>query len=279
MSTLKLGIVGCGFVGGAVNKGFNKDVEKFIVDPKVDGSISLQELVDADPSITFICLPTPQQELFAENIGDVDISVVRSMLTKLDALKYKGITVIKSTITPHYLTNFKKEFSLNIVYNPEFLREQHAHYDFMNPSMQVLGGTWSDCETVEKAYVRHSSVKIVPTFKTDLVTASFLKYTINSWLATKVAFFNELYELFEKSDSTTSWEQFTEMLEKDARIGNSHMQVPGTDGEFGFGGHCLPKDTNALLYYAKLISKDSNPLSILKAAVDSNKANRKKPVK
>jgi len=275
MSTLKLGIVGCGFVGGAVNKGFNKDVEKFIVDPKVDGSISLQELVDADPSITFICLPTPQQE----SHQDVDISVVRSMLKKLDALKYKGITVIKSTITPHYLTQFKKEFSLKIVYNPEFLRELHAYYDFTNPSMQVLGGKWEECEIVEKAYVRHSSVKIVPTFKTDLVTASFLKYTINSWLATKVAFFNELYELFEKSDSTTSWEHFTEMLEKDARIGNSHMQVPGTDGEFGFGGHCLPKDTNALLYYAKLISKDSNSLSILKAAVDSNQANRKKPVK
>ena len=69
------------------------------------------------------------------------------------------------------------------------------------------------------------------------------------------------------------------MLEKDARIGNTHMQVPGPDGKFGFGGTCLPKDTNALLYYAKLTSKSSNPLSILKAAVDSNQSNRKKPVK
>ncbi len=275
MSTLKLGIVGCGFVGGAVNKGFNKGVEKFIVDPKIDNSISLEELVEASPSITFICLPTPQQD----SHQDVDISVVRNMLKKLDALKYKGITVIKSTITPYYLTKFKKEFSLRMVYNPEFLRESHADYDFTNPSMQVLGGKWKECEIVEKAYVRHSSVKIVPTFKTDLITASFLKYTINSWLATKVAFFNELQQLFEESGSNSSWEHFIEMLEKDARIGNTHMQVPGPDGKFGFGGTCLPKDTNALLYYAKLTSKSSNPLSILKAAVDSNQSSRKKPVK
>jgi UDPglucose 6-dehydrogenase len=275
MSTLKLGIVGCGFVGGAVSKGFNKGVEKFIVDPKIDNSISLEELVEASPSITFICLPTPQQD----SHQDVDISVVRNMLKKLDALKYKGITVIKSTITPYYLTKFKKEFSLRMVYNPEFLRESHADYDFTNPSMQVLGGKWKECEIVEKAYVRHSSVKIVPTFKTDLITASFLKYTINSWLATKVAFFNELQQLFEESGSNSSWEHFIEMLEKDARIGNTHMQVPGPDGKFGFGGTCLPKDTNALLYYAKLTSKSSNPLSILKAAVDSNQSNRKKPVK
>ena len=135
MSTLKLGIVGCGFVGGAVNKGFNKGVEKFIVDPKIDNSISLEELVEASPSITFICLPTPQQD----SHQDVDISVVRNMLKKLDALKYKGITVIKSTITPYYLTKFKKEFSLRMVYNPEFLREGEAIRDFRFPDRIIIG--------------------------------------------------------------------------------------------------------------------------------------------
>ena len=167
-------------------------------------------------------------------------------------------------------------YDLKIVYNPEFLRESNAHYDFINPSMQVLGGKWKECEVVEKAYVRHSSVKIVPTFKTDLITASFLKYTINSWLATKVAFFNELHELFEASGSNSTWEHFTEMLEKDNRIGSTHMQVPGPDGKFGFGGTCFPKDTDALLYYAKLTNKGGNPLSVLKAAVDANKQHRNK---
>jgi UDPglucose 6-dehydrogenase len=121
--------------------------------------------------------------------------------------------------------------------------------------MQVLGGKWRDCDTVEKAYVRHSSVKTVPTFKVDLITASLIKYTINSWLATKVIWFNQLKDLFDESGARTSWEQFTTMLNEDPRMGDSHMQVPGPDGQPGFGGHCFPKDTKALLYYSKLKSK------------------------
>ena len=133
----------------------------------------------------------------------------------------------------------KKDFVLKIVYNPEFLTEANSFEDFINPNMQVLGGKWKDCEVVEKAYVRHSSVKIVPTFKVDLITASLIKYTINSWLATKVTFFNELYSLHQASGTKVPWENFTEMLSQDGRIGDTHMSVPGTDGKFGFGGHCF----------------------------------------
>jgi len=271
MSTLRLGIIGCGFVGGSVEKGFNIDVKRFIVDPKHKDGIDLAELVIAEPSITFLCVPTPQEE----SHQDVDTSIVRDTLAKLEALEYKGIVVVKSTITPYYLTKFKKDFKLKIVYNPEFLRESSADYDFINPDMQILGGKWRDCEVVEKAYVRHSSVKVVPTFKTDMVTASMLKYTVNSWLATKVAFFNELHELFEQSGSNCTWEQFTDMLQRDHRMGGSHMQVPGPDGQFGFGGTCFPKDTNALLYYAKLTA-EKNPLTILDSAVKSNSKRRLK---
>ena len=271
MSVLKLGIIGCGFVGGSVEKGFNIDVKRFIVDPKHKDGMLLEELVNAEPSITFLCVPTPQEE----SHQDVDTSIVRETLAKLEALEYKGIVVVKSTITPYYLTKFKKDFKLKIVYNPEFLRESNADYDFINPDMQILGGKWRDCEVVEKAYVRHSSVKVVPTFKTDMVTASMLKYTVNSWLATKVAFFNELHELFSESGSNSSWEQFTDMLQRDHRMGDSHMQVPGPDGKFGFGGTCFPKDTNALLYYAKLTAK-KNPLTILESAVKSNNKRREK---
>ena len=138
--------------------------------------------------------------------------------------------------------------------------------------MQILGGKWRDCETVEKAYVKHSSVKTVPTFKTDLIRASLIKYTINSWLATKVSFFNELYQLHSNSETKVPWETFTEMLSQDKRIGDSHMKVPGPDGEIGFGGHCFPKDTKAFLYYAKLKKAD---LSILKSAIDKNNKLRK----
>jgi UDPglucose 6-dehydrogenase len=195
-------------------------------------------------------LPTPQQQTHL----DVDVNYVRTALSTLVTLGYKGIVVIKSTITPSHLTKMKSDFkSLKLVYNPEFLTEANALQDFIEPNMQILGGKWRDCDAVEKAYIRYSAVKIVPTFKVDLITASLIKYTINSWLATKVTFFNEIYDLFKNSGAHASWDQFTEMVKNDPRIGDSHMQVPGTDGKQGFGGHCFPKDTNALIYYAKLI--------------------------
>ena len=265
---LKLGIIGNGFVGSAVANGFDKDVEQFIVDPKFNDNTIEQLVTDFDPPLIFLCLPTPQQE----SHQDVDVHSVRVVLKELETLKYKGICVIKSTITPDHLTSMKKVFAIKLVYNPEFLTEANALEDFKNPSMQILGGKWKDCEAVEKAYIRHSSVKVVPTFKTDLITASLIKYTINSWLATKVTFFNELNDLFVKSGTKVPWESFTDMLTRDERMGDTHMQVPGPDGDIGFGGHCFPKDTNALLYYAKL---KKGELGVLKSAVDKNNKLRK----
>lgn len=268
MNTLKLGIIGKGFVGSAVSNGFDKNVDQFIVDTKLNNN-TISQLVDFNTSIVFVCVPTPKQDTHM----DVDVSSVRQVLGELSDLQYKGIVVIKSTITPDHLIKMKKDFVLKIVYNPEFLTEANSFEDFINPNMQVLGGKWKDCDTVEKAYVRHSSVKIVPTFKVDLITASLIKYTINSWLATKVTFFNELYELHKASGTKVPWENFTEMLSQDGRIGDTHMSVPGTDGKFGFGGHCFPKDTEALVYYSKLKKAD---LSILKKAIDKNKTQRSK---
>jgi UDPglucose 6-dehydrogenase len=266
MSILKLGIIGKGFVGSAVSNGFDVNVDQFIVDPNYNDN-TIEELVAYDVPLCFVCVPTPQQDTHL----DVDISIVREVLVGLTKSNYKGIVVIKSTITPQHLTKMKKDFILKLVYNPEFLTEANSLQDFLDPDMQILGGKWKDCEAVEKAYIRHSSVRTVPTFKTDLSTASLIKYTINSWLATKVTFFNELKVLFEASSSHSSWDQFTDILTRDPRIGNTHLKVPGPDGLPGFGGHCFPKDTNALLYYAKLKGVD---LSILKQAIKKNNSLR-----
>ena len=266
MKALKLGIIGAGFVGGAVSTGFNKEVEQFIVDPKLNDN-TIKGLVDFDAPLTFVCVPTPPGPR-----GNVDSSLLDNTLAKLAEEKYKGLVVIKSTITPHYLLEFEKNYNLKMVYNPEFLTEANAHADFLNPKMQVLGGQWCDCEFVEKCYAKHSSVKLTPAFKTDLITASLVKYTVNSFLATKVAFFNELYDLFNKSNANSSWEHFTQILAADPRMGASHMQVPGPDGDRGFGGHCFPKDTEAFSAYSNVV--DSN-LSILDKAISSNKTIRK----
>ena len=104
-----------------------------------------------------------------------------------------------------------------------------------------------------------------------MIAASLIKYSINSWLATKVTWFNELYKLHQASGSHSTWEQFIDMVTRDTRIGNSHMQVPGPDGQFGFGGHCFPKDTKAFLYYSKL---KKNELKLLQKTIDLNKSQR-----
>lgn len=264
---MKLGIIGAGFVGSSVINGFDVEVEQFVVDPKYNDN-TIDDLVKFDPPLLFVCVPTPDTES-----GDVDVSAVRQVCSDLYDRKYKGIVVIKSTITPKHLTRLKKDFDLKIVYNPEFLTEANAHQDFLNPNMQVLGGKWRDCDKVEKAYNRHSSVKVVPTYKVDLITASLIKYTINSWLATKVIFFNDLQVLHEKSGSHTSWDQFTDMLSSDPRMGKTHMSVPGPDGKRGFGGHCFPKDTEAFLYYANNLNAKQN---LLKKAVDLNEKYRQR---
>ena len=265
---MKLGIIGKGFVGSAVANGFDRDVQQFVVDPLINDN-TIIDLVNYDPPLLFICVPTNK----LPSHDDVDVSIVRDVLKQLVNLQYKGICVIKSTITPDHLTTMKKDFGKNIkiVYNPEFLTEANSLHDFINPNMQVLGGKWKDCETVEKAYIRHSSVRTVPTFKVDLITASLIKYTINSWLATKVTWFNELHNLHKVSGSHSSWNQFIDMVTRDPRIGDSHMQIPGPDNKYGYGGHCFPKDTKAFLYYSKL---KKSKLKLLEKAMDLNTIHR-----
>ena len=258
-----IGIIGRGFVGSAVSNGFS-NIDQYVVDPRISEDNTIDKLVsEFDPPLTFICVPTPPLE-----DGSIDVSIVEDVLEQLDNACYKGIVVVKSTIIPDYLHVFKKSYKLKIVNNPEFLTESNASKDFINPNMQVLGGKFKDCVIVEKAYNRYSDVRVVPTFKVDLSTASLIKYSINSWLATKVVFFNELQNLQKASSSMVSWNQFTDMLTRDPRIGDSHMKVPGPDGEYGFGGHCFPKDTEALIHYAQ--SKNIK-LSLLEKAVSKNK--------
>ena len=259
----KLGIIGKGFVGSAVSDGFS-NVEQYVVDPRISEDNTIDKLVsEFDPPLTFVCVPTPPND-----DGSVNVEIVSEVLQELDDNEYKGIVVVKSTIIPDYLHVFKRSYRLKIVYNPEFLTESNASADFVNPNMQVLGGKFKDCVIVEKAYNRYSDGRVVPTFKVDLSTASLIKYTINSWLATKVVFFNELEKLQQASSSMVSWNQFTDMLTRDPRMGDSHMKVPGPDGEYGFGGHCFPKDTEALIHYAQ--SKNIK-LSLLEKAVSKNK--------
>tara|TARA_B100000242_G_scaffold293768_1_gene272988 strand:+ start:2172 stop:3035 length:864 start_codon:yes stop_codon:yes gene_type:complete len=258
---LKLGIVGHGFVGKATDWGFNKRVSKFVVDPILNTNI--KDLKEFEPEIVFICVPTPMSD-----DGSQDSSIIEKVIKELIQYCPNTIKVVKSTVLPSLLDELYK-LDPKLVYNPEFLREKHANLDFVNSDMIIFGGNRNVCTKVSSAYLRHSRCKTKEHIFTDLKTASFIKYSINTFLASKVIFFNELHSIYEKLEVKDTWESVVSIISKDSRIGESHMSVPGHDGRKGFGGACFPKDSLALIKFAKSLNID------LKALISTVKINNK----
>ena len=254
---LKLGIVGHGFVGKATDWGFNKRISKFIVDPLLGTSVS--NLKDFEPEIVFICVPTPMGD-----DGSQDSSIIEEVIKELIMHCPNAIKVVKSTVLPSLLDKLHKLDS-KLIYNPEFLREKHANMDFMNSDMIIFGGDRNISSQVSNAYLKHSRCKTKEHIFTDLKTASLIKYSINTFLASKVIFFNELHSIYEKLDVKDSWESIVNIISRDSRIGDSHMNVPGHDGKKGFGGACFPKDSTALVKYGNQLGVDLRSLrSVIK---------------
>lgn len=260
---MKVGIIGYGFVGSALRNGIKSDVDVCIVDPKL-GTCE-KDLLAFSPEIIFICVPTPMTDN-----GIQDLTIVNSIIHNLNELKIKCTIVIKSTVLPDTLLKIK-DLIPNVTYNPEFLREKHANEDFINSSLVVIGGDSKEAREIELFYKNYTKCLCIDYIKTDLVTASLVKYTINSFLATKVSFFNELKVIFDKLKTEDSWKNFIRYLAKDTRLGNSHMSVPGHDGKLGFGGACLPKDSLALLNFAK---ENGSELKVLCEAINTNNNTR-----
>ena len=264
----KLGIVGHGFVGSAVNQGFTKDVKKYIVDPNKFSGNTIKKLLDFRPDAVFVSVPTPQLES-----GECNTSIIESVLQELNAGK-NLLVIIKSTVPAYKLQAVKEQcINLRIVYNPEFLTEKNYIHDFKNPPMHIFGGAPTDTEQVEQLYKDHSLCSACPVFHTDLITASMVKYCINSFLATKVTFMNEMYDVL-RAAGGTEWSEFVKIIITDPRIGTSHMRVPGNDGVKGYAGSCFPKDTAALAYYAREIL--NTPFTQLETSIEINDRLRKR---
>lgn len=258
----KIAIVGYGFVGKAIDFGFTKNIQKTIIDPKLNTNI---RDIQSDIEYIFIAVPTPM------NInGTQDAAILFKVLNELESANSKSIKVIKSTVLPSTLKEIEQSYS-NVVYNPEFLKENSAEDDFINSEGIILGGEDKNINKVKDLYKNCSLVKKLNFLETDIVSASYAKYAINSFLALKVAYFNQLYDLVEL-ENKISWDNLKELISHDSRIGNSHLQVPGPDGRRGFGGACFPKDTAALINLANGLGKD---FSILETAVKYNNIVRK----
>lgn len=246
-------IIGHGFVGKAVDYGFSHpNVNKVIVDPKYGNSID--DIPDYTYSCCFVCVPTPMGDDGTVN-SDIITDVVRSCVGKKIEM-----VVVKSTITPDIIVELKKIFK-HIVYNPEFLTEKSANEQFVDPQFHIFGGDKEDCQSLEDYYNDYSLCNDCPIFTMSLEEASFVKYTINSFLAMKVTFFNQLYDAI--SDTDANFARVIKAVGADSRIGSSHTKVPGFDGKQGYGGACFPKDTSAF-------TKFSNKLTLLEECIRIN---------
>ena len=252
---MKIGIVGFGFVGKALKNGLRDSVDCIEIDPKLDTNLS--DLSNHKPDIVFVCLPTPMND-----DGSQNIDIVRNAIFELNKHDPNILVVLKSTILPKYVIEISK-LTKNLVINPEFLRDKHANEDFINSEIIVFGGEKENCDKLAKFYENHTKCLCKDYVVTDNISASLIKYTINTFLALKVVFFNELKSVFDNLNSQNDWFKFINAISKDKRIGNSHMNVPGPDGRYGFGGPCFPKDVKALIEYSREIGSE---LSLLNKA-------------
>jgi len=238
-----IAIVGYGYVGKAVHHGFS-NMKVFISDPKYT-NLSVIEICQKKPLAIFICVPTPTSE-----DGQQYTSIFREVMSDISRADYRGIIVIKSTLLPQELIEIND--LIEVIYNPEFLSHKTANEDFINPEMLVLAGHRS--EELLEIYRKYSIVRLDKVFITDLKTASFVKYAMNTFYATKIIFMNQLNEIVNASDG--DWEELTNILKEHSWMGREHYKVPGTDGKYGFGGQCFPKDAKAFLQMSKVLSKD-----------------------
>ena len=201
------------------------------------------------------------------NDGSQDTSILENVTNELNSLSESALIVLKSTVIPSYMCEIEIKIP-NIVYNPEFLRENFANEDFINADLIVFGSKNDEANKKLANFYSQYTKCINTNYQfTDLISASLIKYSINTFLSAKVIFFNEFFQVFSNSGTGDSWENFIKIMQNDKRIGNSHMQVPGPDGKLGFGGPCFPKDTKALLQYSKDIGE---PLKLLEKCISLN---------
>jgi UDPglucose 6-dehydrogenase len=203
--------------------------------------------------------------------GSADLSIVEGVLEELASVPGDRIAVVKSTVPPGSTERWNATFGprgLHVVFNPEFLTEANALNDMRDQNRIVLGGPRPWINEVKQVF--QTAFPKVPLVKTSSTTAEMVKYLTNNFLTVKVAFANEMAQICEaldKSGLNVDYDKVVEYSKYDRRLGDSHWAVPGPDGHRGFGGHCFPKDVNAMISVAK--ENGVNP-RLLSAAWDKN---------
>ncbi len=283
----RIGVVGIGHVGAAVAVGFaslGHHVTAVDTDGELIDSLSSQRrasmtdatatelLADlsvagrlrfdtdlaalADAAVVCICVPTPNRA-----DANVDLTAVTGCVDRLEPVLAAGsVIAIKSTVpvgTTASIQDRLRRRDLHVVANPEFLTAARATHDFLHPDRIVIGSDHPD--SAQRVARLYESID-APVLATDSRSAELIKYATNAFLAVKVSFANEIADLAATVGADTA--AVLGGLSADHRIGSGHLR-PG----LGWGGACLPKDTDAFTRFAE---RAGTPLAITEAAVSSN---------
>ena len=266
-----VGVWGCGVVGSNTAKLFERTCNLLLYDKYKKGTWCSPEELVIKSDFIFICLPTPMQET-----GEIDLSFLDSTMGEIDYLarhsrNNKPIVIIRSTSVSGSSDHCAELCTaLEIAFVPEFLTEVNPWEDTLRATRIVIGSnntlTFFTIRSLFQFAYRHEEMEYIQMSRSE---AEMYKYACNYFLAMQVLAANELYFICDKLG--IDYQKIQEHFHYDIRIG-SFTKVPGTDGDFGVGKKCLPKDIAALAHLAKKAGYDPK---LLQSAIDLNDKVRK----
>jgi UDPglucose 6-dehydrogenase len=242
--------IGNGFVGSALNRSFFMKGLNIKIYDKFQNLGSLEDILNSD--YIFFCLPTPYCP-----VTGYDLSAIEENLLFLSNNNYNGTIVIKSTVLPGTCKYLSKKYSINIIHNPEFLTERTAFEDFHNQSHIVLGFSDKVDQIIIDLYQKYYPDAKISICDSD--ESESMKIFCNTFYAVKIQIFNEFYLL--SNALKIDFNNVKGLMLKNGWINPMHTIVPGPDGKLSYGGHCFPKDTNALLEQMKTLNLPNKLLS------------------